>query len=243
MFGTHNALTVAHIAELARDKSKIEFQHLHGMGEDLYRLMKEEGFATCVYAPVGNHDVLLGYLVRRILENGANSSFVHRLLDPSVPVDELIRDPADEMRSVTPVRHPAIRLPKDIFAPSRPNAQGFELADPFVATLLLADITRQNAEIVLQNADISEVFQKSMQAFPAWMRQPVDDRARCLERLADLLEQNRAALMALLISEAKKTVPDALGEVREAGRFLPLLCLARPDRFCAHGFARPNGRA
>ena len=82
VFGGHNALTIAYVLELIGDKNRAEFQRLHGMGEDLHALMRKDGLHECIYAPVGSHEVLLGYLVRRILENGANSSFVHRILDP-----------------------------------------------------------------------------------------------------------------------------------------------------------------
>src|SRR5262249_35015320 len=130
VFGTHNAMTVTHLIELARDPARLEFQRLHGMGEDLYRLIQTEGFATCVYAPVGSHDVLLGYLVRRILENGANSSFVHRLLDKNVAVKELVTDPVDDLQAQPQLRHPAIRRPPDLFGSERRNSAGLDLSDP-----------------------------------------------------------------------------------------------------------------
>src|SRR5581483_5950757 len=102
---------------------------LHGMGEELHQRLKKEGLNSCVYAPVGDHDVLLGYLVRRILENGANSSFVHRLLDRSVPVATLTTDPGEELQACPSWRHPAVRRPPDLFAPERKNSAGLDLAD------------------------------------------------------------------------------------------------------------------
>jgi RHH-type proline utilization regulon transcriptional repressor/proline dehydrogenase/delta 1-pyrroline-5-carboxylate dehydrogenase len=140
VFGTHNAVTVAHIAELAGDTDHIEFQRLHGMGDELHHLMQREGIGCCVYAPVGNHDVLLGYLVRRILENGANSSFVHRLLDRSVPISDLIADPVEQVQSYAPLRHPNVRRSPDLYLPDRRNSAGLDLYDPFVTEPLLAAI-------------------------------------------------------------------------------------------------------
>ena len=102
--------------------------------------MRREGLHDCIYAPVGSHDVLLGYLVRRILENGANSSFVHRLLDASVSVAELTADPVQQCLSHKMTRHPAVRPPSDIFMPERRNSAGLDLADPFVTDPLLAQI-------------------------------------------------------------------------------------------------------
>jgi RHH-type proline utilization regulon transcriptional repressor/proline dehydrogenase/delta 1-pyrroline-5-carboxylate dehydrogenase len=232
VFGTHNAMTAAHILELTRDQRRIEFQRLHGMGEELYRLIQKEGIGTCVYAPVGNHDVLLGYLVRRILENGANSSFVHRLFDRSVPVDKLVEDPAATLQSYAPqFRHPAIRMPPDLYGSTRRNSEGLDLSDPFVSDPLLAEIEKfkpkfyrafpliEGKENGPARAVIEPAFDAAQQAFADWSQWPVDKRATCLERLGDLLEQNRAELMALIIREGGKSIPDALGEVREAVDF------------------------
>jgi RHH-type proline utilization regulon transcriptional repressor/proline dehydrogenase/delta 1-pyrroline-5-carboxylate dehydrogenase len=142
VFGTHNALTVAHILELTRDHERLEFQRLHGMGTELHALLREEGLATCVYAPVGDHEVLLGYLVRRLLENGANSSFVHQLYDSTVPVAHLTRDPVAELKSADSLRHPSVKLPGDLFQPERKNSRGLDLADPFITEPMLASIAQ-----------------------------------------------------------------------------------------------------
>jgi RHH-type proline utilization regulon transcriptional repressor/proline dehydrogenase/delta 1-pyrroline-5-carboxylate dehydrogenase len=225
VFGTHNALTAAHIVGLvggADEAERVEFQRLHGMGEDLHALMRRDGLHTCIYAPVGSYDVLLGYLVRRILENGANSSFVHRVLDSAVSVDELIADPVQLCLVHSSVRHPAIRLSADLFAPERRNSAGLELADPFVTGPLLAEIEKARVAVPLraeENGDVDLVFSKARAAFSQWTQISVETRAACLEKLSDLLEKNTAALMALMISEGRKCVPDALGEVREAVDF------------------------
>ena len=131
MFATHNALTVATILELAGDVRDIEFQRLHGMGEALYDQLRHDraGRPCRVYAPVGSHEDLLAYLVRRLLENGANSSFVNRLLDARAPIEEIVADPIAKIRTLVHKPHPRIALPRDLFAPIRLNSRGRDLND------------------------------------------------------------------------------------------------------------------
>ncbi len=128
-FATHNALTVATVAEMAGNAEGFEFQRLHGMGEALYeKLLREnEGYACRTYAPVGGHQDLLAYLVRRLLENGANSSFVSASGDPEVPVSQLLLAPAEIIGSASAARHRRIPLPTDLYGPSRKNSAGTEL--------------------------------------------------------------------------------------------------------------------
>ncbi|WP_332683616.1 bifunctional proline dehydrogenase/L-glutamate gamma-semialdehyde dehydrogenase PutA, partial [Bosea sp. (in: a-proteobacteria)] len=147
-FATHNALTVATVAELAGNTENFEFQRLHGMGEALYeRLLAEDaGFACRTYAPVGGHQDLLAYLVRRLLENGANSSFVSVSGDPDVPVAELLVPPADIIGTGSAARHRRIPLPADLFGPSRKNSAGVELGDAASLAALLAEIGRATAK-------------------------------------------------------------------------------------------------
>ncbi|NNF51860.1 MAG: bifunctional proline dehydrogenase/L-glutamate gamma-semialdehyde dehydrogenase PutA [Gammaproteobacteria bacterium] len=131
-FATHNARTVATIIEFAGAGKEYEFQRLHGMGEELYaEVIGDDGLnIPCrVYAPVGNHKDLLPYLVRRLLENGANTSFVNRITDDSVPVDEIIRNPVSIIEATEPKAHPKIPLPADIFQPERINSQGLNIYD------------------------------------------------------------------------------------------------------------------
>ena len=129
-FATHNALTVATILEWAGDSRDFEFQRLHGMGEGLYEsLVREQGYHTRIYAPVGGHRDLLAYLVRRLLENGANSSFVHQLADESLTDADLIADPVAKIAAVGGTRHPSIPLPHDLFRPERENSWGLDLND------------------------------------------------------------------------------------------------------------------
>src|SRR4028119_1603113 len=128
-FATHNALTVASIIERAGGTEGYEFQRLHGMGEALYGRLLEDfpGIACRTYAPVGGHRDLLAYLVRRLLENGANSSFVSVAADPSVPVEALLKRPADIIVSPERARHSKVPLPRDLYGPDRANPRGGEL--------------------------------------------------------------------------------------------------------------------
>ena len=225
VFGTHNALTIAHIAELAADlhvdPRGIEFQRLHGMGEELHDLIRRDGLLGCVYAPVGAHDVLLGYLVRRILENGANSSFVHQLLDKNISVSDMVDDPVRLCLDNKTMRHPAVRRSADLYAPERRNSEGLDLADPFVTDPLLDEIAKKSVTRVdaRPTPPVDRLFEQAQTGFALWTKTNVETRAACLEKLADRLEANRAPLMALLIREGKKSIPDALGEVREAVDF------------------------
>ena len=142
-FATHNALTVATVAELAGGTEGFEFQRLHGMGEALYErlLTTEKGFACRTYAPVGGHQDLLAYLVRRLLENGANSSFVSASGDPDVPVSQLLAAPADLVGAPAAARHRRIPLPADLYGTSRKNSAGFELGHAETLERLLAEAT------------------------------------------------------------------------------------------------------
>lgn len=242
VFGTHNALTVAHIAELAGGIENIEFQRLHGMADELHGLMEREGFGCCVYAPVGSHEVLLGYLVRRILENGANSSFVHRVLDKNVPVESLTADPVNEVKSFTHLRHPHVVRSPDLFGTSRRNSSGLDLNDPFVTGPLLAVIDKGYAKLETTNSlPVEKMFEKARQGFHVWSRQTVGHRAMCLDKLSDLLEQSRPALMTLLVQEAGKTIPDALGEVREAVDFCRYYASEARNNLNPIEFAGPTG--
>ena len=142
-FATHNALTVASVIEQAGGVEGYEFQRLHGMGEALYEaLIVEQGAACRVYAPVGGHRDLLAYLVRRLLENGANSSFVSVAADPSVPVSEILKRPQAWIADAAHARHPRIPLPRDLYAPSRKNSAGVEFGDRASLGALLAGVAK-----------------------------------------------------------------------------------------------------
>jgi len=236
-FASHNALTVATLLEWAGTNRDFEFQRLHGMGEGLYeRLVRDEGYHCRIYAPVGGHRDLLAYLVRRLLENGANSSFVHQLADERLTEAEILADPVEKIAAVGGARHPSIPLPIDLFG-DRKNSSGIDLSDREVlertaraasSPLPLAGgagggrVTSAATDMPSPNPSRKregDLVSRAHAAFPAWSATPVDDRAAILERLADLLEANRDELMAICVQEAFKTIPDAIGEVREAADF------------------------
>lgn len=130
-FASHNAHTVAAVLEMAGDFKGFEFQRLHGMGESLFELLRQRDDRPCrIYAPVGVHEDLLAYLVRRLLENGANSSFVNQVLDLDVPSADLVRDPVTVAESLDVIPNPRIPLPVDLFGSKRINSKGWNLADP-----------------------------------------------------------------------------------------------------------------
>ncbi|HET6467563.1 MAG TPA: bifunctional proline dehydrogenase/L-glutamate gamma-semialdehyde dehydrogenase PutA [Geminicoccaceae bacterium] len=253
-FATHNAHTVAAVVEMAGDAQGYEFQKLHGMGEALYRdLARAEniGVPCRVYAPVGSHTELLPYLVRRLLENGANSSFVHQVVDPSTSLDALIADPAERLARVEPKRHPAIPLPADLYLPERRNARGIDLASapelaaveralrqglgrdfqaaPGVAGGRLArramhdpaDRRRVVGEVAFADAATAlRAVARAHAGFAAWGRTEVEERARCLEQAAELMEARHGPLLGLCVREAGKTLGDAVADWREAIDFL-----------------------
>ena len=251
-FATHNALTVASVLEDAGGVGGYEFQRLHGMGEALYHaLLAELPELTCrVYAPVGGYADLLAYLVRRLLENGANSSFVSVAADPNVPVADILRRPQSWISAPERARNTHIPLPRDLFAPERKNSRGVEFGDRAALDSLRAEIraATANAEAAplidgaavkgrqrdvpspidgsvigsVQEGDqaIVAVAMSAAQAgFAAWNAAGPAARADALARAGDLIEENRGRLIALLQSEAGKTLDDSVAEVREAGDF------------------------
>jgi RHH-type transcriptional regulator, proline utilization regulon repressor / proline dehydrogenase / delta 1-pyrroline-5-carboxylate dehydrogenase len=130
-FATHNAHTVAAVLAMAPDRDCFEFQRLHGMGEALHETVrKAEGSRCRIYAPVGAHSDLLAYLVRRLLENGANSSFVHQITDEDVKAEDIARDPFETIESQGPATNPNIAKPSAIFGAGRPNSKGWDITDP-----------------------------------------------------------------------------------------------------------------
>jgi RHH-type proline utilization regulon transcriptional repressor/proline dehydrogenase/delta 1-pyrroline-5-carboxylate dehydrogenase len=147
-FASHNAHTLEAVREMAGTASDgecdFEFQRLHGMGSLLY---DDSAAEPCrVYAPVGRHEDLLPYLVRRLLENGANSSFINRFMDRDVPLEEVVVDPVRLVEEAAPKRHPRIPPPPALYGPARANARGLELADPLTTGPLLAAMATARAE-------------------------------------------------------------------------------------------------
>ncbi|MDX2113798.1 MAG: bifunctional proline dehydrogenase/L-glutamate gamma-semialdehyde dehydrogenase PutA [Alphaproteobacteria bacterium] len=226
-FATHNARTIASIQVLAgRYKlapSQFEFQRLHGMGEKLHDMIVEDGYASRIYAPIGEHKDLLAYLIRRLLENGANTSFVNLLMDKDLPLAELLADPrvTSNQQSSTSL----LPLPLSIY-PDRKNSSGIDTGYLHLREPLERELARQ-CDIVQRlgrPADHSakaaeEAITSALSGFDLWSQTSVDARAQMLEKAADLLEEKRDELLALLIHEAGKTISDAVSEVREAADF------------------------
>jgi len=243
---THNAHTVAAVLYMARElgigPDAYEFQRLHGMGEALHRIVLNRNGTRCrIYAPVGAHEDLLAYLVRRLLENGANSSFVNQIVDDEVPPEVVAADPFAAADAPLPIRAPA-----EIFLPARGNSRGWDLTDgpalaaieagraPFAAHVweagpLVAGAVSGAARDLrnpatgsltgrVTEADAACVAAAHAAARP-WAA-PVAERAAILRRAADLYEENAGEIFALLAREAGKTLPDAVSELREAADFL-----------------------
>ncbi len=243
-FATHNAMTVGAIHAMAGPDAAYEFQCLHGMGEPLYEAVVQRlGRACRIYAPVGTHETLLAYLVRRLLENGANSSFVNRIHDPAVPVEALLEDPVAVASSFTPVGRPhdGIAAPRAILGDGRANSAGMDLADEDTLEALAATLRACLSGVgdaprpVLNPADTRDIVgtvrdatPDAMQAAidaadsaaPGWAATPAATRATMLERAAELMEARMPALLGPIVREAGKSLPNAIAEVREAVDFL-----------------------
>ena len=217
-FASHNAGTIAAIVQMARAAgAAFELQRLHGMGEGVHReVLKDKSIVCRVYAPVGEHRDLLAYLVRRLLENGANSSFVHQLADESVGMDELLVSPLrlDPLSSLP--------LPPDLYGPSRRNSLGLDLTVPAMRAPLLAALGSVNVPALTEAtpAQAAAAVARAVAAAPAWSRTPVAHRAAILRSAADALETDLPRFCALLVREAFKTWGDTVAEVREAVDFL-----------------------
>jgi RHH-type proline utilization regulon transcriptional repressor/proline dehydrogenase/delta 1-pyrroline-5-carboxylate dehydrogenase len=274
-FATHNALTVASVIEAAGGVAGFEFQRLYGMGEALYAaLLAELPDAVCrVYAPVGGHRDLLAYLVRRLLENGANSSFVSVAADESVPIAEILRRPQSRIAGAGQARNKKIPLPRDLYRPERENSAGVEFGERSSLDGLRAEV-HAGAKAVAQAAPlvdgallpgskravispidghvvgtVSESDETSLGAamaagalgFPAWAATPAGERAAVLERAADLLQQNRGRLLALLQNEGGKTLDDALAELREAIDYCRYYAAQARRHLAPHDMPGPTG--
>ncbi|TKF80923.1 bifunctional proline dehydrogenase/L-glutamate gamma-semialdehyde dehydrogenase PutA [Vibrio kanaloae] len=257
-FASHNAHTVSAIAVMTEHKD-FEFQRLHGMGDSLYNhAMEAYQQSVRIYAPVGSHKDLLPYLVRRLLENGANSSFVHRLVDARCPVAELTQHPVDMLLAFDTLNNTKIPLPPAVF-PERKNSYGVNIdieseahqfeeqvksylnnqwtAGPVINGESLAESmikADQNVEqvtapydrrinvgqVAFANLDhVSAAITGADAAFADWNATSVETKAAALEKLADLMEDNLAELVAICHQEAGKTIHDSVDEVREAVDF------------------------
>ena len=265
-FATHNASTLSAVVELAQGNRDFEFQCLHGMGETLYdKIVGEQnmGLACRIYAPVGTHETLLAYLVRRLLENGANSSFVNQIVDPEVPLDRLVEDPVTASKSLGGSPHPRVPMPSDVY-PDRRNSRGIDLTNELAlaeleralngagneawrAGPMLGDAMERfdqraatpvtspaDTDVIVGHAaeatadDVERALTFAQQA-RAWGVTSTRERSAILERAADLLEANAARLIYLAVHEAGKTIPNAIGEVREAADFCRYYALRARD--------------
>ena len=240
-FATHNAHTVAAIRDMA-GATDYEFQRLHGMGEGLFDIVNREAGGRCrIYAPVGAHRDLLAYLVRRLLENGANSSFVHQIVDPAIPAEVIAADPFKQVKRVG--RSPALLAPAALFGADRVNSTGFDLTDQDTLAEIdrARDLTIADAEPVICGqasgharpvrnpatgdavASVTEAdaacVAAALNAARAWEAGP-QERADILCRAADLYQASSGPFFAVLAQEAGKTLADAVAELREAVDFL-----------------------
>ena len=252
-FATHNAHSVAAVLQLVDmlgvDHAAFEFQRLHGMGERLHQILKDEaGTRTRIYAPVGRHVDLLAYLVRRLLENGANGSFVNMIADRDVPPADVVRDPFEAVESATA----RVKAPAELFAPARRNSRGLDLADAQVIERLdrrrlgFADRQWSAAPVIAgaveggkvmeinspatgapvgrattaSLADVDTALRAALIAAPEWASRSPGERAALLRKAADLYESHATEFLALCAREAGKTLADGVSEVREAVDFL-----------------------
>jgi len=248
-FATHNAYTASTIVELAGDdKEGFEFQCLHGMGDSLYeQIVRDEGIQCRIYAPVGYHEDLLAYLVRRLLENGANSSFVNAIVDESLPVESLLEDPVEKTQRLKNKYNNQIIKPIALYGNERDNAKGLDLTDISAITPLKAALDKwfennllnknevpEEANAVRNPADHREIIgfhqhhdeaqmrvmiESAQQAFGPWSQTAAKERAALLCRIGDILERHMDELIALCIKEAGKVAQDGIDEVREAVDF------------------------
>jgi RHH-type proline utilization regulon transcriptional repressor/proline dehydrogenase/delta 1-pyrroline-5-carboxylate dehydrogenase len=236
------------------------------MGETLYdKVVGEQnmGLACRIYAPVGTHETLLAYLVRRLLENGANSSFVNQIVDPDVPLDRLVEDPVTAAKPLGGSPHPRVPMPADLY-PDRRNSRGIDLTNELALAELEAALNAAGNEawragpmlgdaierfdesaatpvaspadtgivvghVVEASADDVERALTLVQQARAWAATSAHKRAAILERAADLLEHDAARLIHLAVHEAGKTIPNAIGEVREAADFCRYYALRARD--------------
>ena len=261
-FATHNAATIAAIAQLARARgAAFELQRLHGMGEGVYREVSrytpspaagmtamppapaggltEDALPLRVYAPVGAHRDLLAYLVRRLLENGANSSFVHQLADPTVDVDALLASPLHAAPG------PGQPPPAALFGAVRRNSAGLDLAIAAERAPLLAAVAAASIPWVPEATavDVDAAMRRLHAAQPAWNAVPVTDRAALLERAADRLEAEPALWCARLVREGRKTLADALAEWRETIDFCRYDAAQARAQLAARALPGPTGES
>ena len=262
-FATHNAHTLAAVLELAADNRELEFQRLHGMGDALYEELVERedpGAAVRIYAPVGAHEDLLAYLVRRLLENGANSSFVNRMQDDRLPVEAIVTDPVGRVRALTEIANPRIALPRAMYLPERLNAQGIDLADrTAVATLAQQMAAADDGGLtagpivggeerageaerdVVSPADLRRIVGRASDATPSDIEDALSAASHAAADWASTSAQTRAACLDRAADLLEAEMPRLMALlVREAGKTIAdALAEAREAAdFCRYYAAR-----
>jgi RHH-type proline utilization regulon transcriptional repressor/proline dehydrogenase/delta 1-pyrroline-5-carboxylate dehydrogenase len=243
-FATHNAHTVAAIADLARRAGReFEFQRLHGMGEELYAQVTSSdglGIPCRVYAPVGEHEDLLPYLVRRLLENGSNTSFVNRIVNENEPIDAIVADPVRTVDAFTQAAHPRIPQPADIYAPERRNSSGAHLANgavlhemaqrmervsrrPWLATPTIAGDERNGTSHAIRNpANSEDVVGNVVSATRAHVTEAIDVAVRAQPDWDDTPAAVRAEALERTADLFEDSQPELVAMcVREAGKSVP----------------------
>jgi RHH-type proline utilization regulon transcriptional repressor/proline dehydrogenase/delta 1-pyrroline-5-carboxylate dehydrogenase len=242
-FATHNAGTIAAIVQMAAERgAAFEMQRLHGMGEGIYREVLAGGPVACrVYAPVGEHHDLLAYLVRRLLENGANSSFVHQLADEAVAAEELLASPVEA--AVATQAASALPLPVALYGAGRANSTGADLAcvaqrAPLEAAVALTRIAPPPMDTP---ADVDTAMQRLAHGFEAWRARALTERAALLRAAADALDARLPEFCGLLVKEAHKTLGDCVAEVREAVDFCRYYADQAESRLAEQELPGPTG--
>lgn len=237
-FATHNAVTIAAIEAMAKH-TDYEFQRLFGMGEGLYKPLL--GKHRCrIYAPIGEHRDLLAYLIRRLLENGANSSFIHLLWDESQPVDSVIRNPWAQARAK---KMPPLPLPAALYS-DRKNSVGLDMGNRYQVTALESELSHTHRASVYPDTTyetLDAYLVKAKQAFPAWQMTHAEERALILDNAADLLQERMPDAIQRIVSEGHRTIPDAIAEVREAIDFCRYYAAQARRLFMPHVLEGPTG--
>lgn len=251
-FATHNARTIASITALGRrygwERGSFEFQRLHGMGEALHDLLVADGIASRIYAPVGAHKDLLAYLIRRLLENGANSSFVHLLMDESKSPEEILADPLVRAKLYAAQHVSPLPLPAGIYGEARRNSQGMDLGNyaalQQIRSGIAAFLGRPMADMPAHSdAEVFQAIEKAHRSYEGWAGLGVAARAAIMEGAAGLFEEHRYELMALLCKEAGKNLPDAIAEVREAVDFCRYYAAEARKDFLPRNLTGPAGES
>ena len=243
-FATHNAHTLTTVLALSEgDRSNMELQRIHGMGERLHETAREmfDDFPPVrVYAPAGLYEDLLAYLVRRLLENGANSSFVNRLYDEALEPEAIVADP---LETALAREAPTLPSPELLYGPDRPNSAGFDLASGVglgrLSALLSTRSEAPEPEPVDPASDqIAKCVADAAAAQAAWDARGGAKRANILRSAADALENARDEFFRVLATEAGKTVDDSVAEVREAVDFMRYYACQAERDFTTHPCAR-----